>query len=157
MSRGRSQAATTPPALTLNASTWWHANPQDATLTAVLQRAQPFRQEPSPPDVTLVLLPDEDGDDVLLHRVIGGPKRGQNLYVPIDRSLHHRVPDDAVRGDRMEVWGATDYLGALADLAGALDLPLDLCAKRFGMVAVPGNQQEEGWRYHPALGFAKRR
>ncbi|MBQ0959804.1 type I-F CRISPR-associated helicase Cas3 [Ideonella sp. 4Y11] len=157
MSRARSQAATTPPALELNASTWWHAAPQDATLTAVLQRAQPFRQEPSPPDVTLVLLPDEDGDDVLLHRVIEGPKRGQNLYVPIDRSLHHRVPDDAVRGDRMEVWGTTDYLGALADLALALDLPLDSCAKRFGTVAVPGDQQEEGWRYHPALGFAKRR
>ncbi|MCA6215894.1 type I-F CRISPR-associated helicase Cas3 [Ideonella sp. B7] len=155
MSRARSQAAATPPMPELNASTWWHAAPQDATLTAVLQRAQPFRQEPYPPDVTLALLPDEDADDVLLHRVMEGAKRGQSLYVPIDRSLHHRVPNEAVRGDRIEAWGTTDYLSALAELARALDQPLDRCAKRFGTVAVPDST--DGWRYHPALGFAKKR
>lgn len=155
ISRARNQVAATPPAPELNASTWWHAAPQDATLTAVLQRVQPFRQEPYPPDVTLALLPDEDGDDVLLHRVLEGPKRGQSLYVSIDRSLHHRLPDEAVRSDRMEAWGLTDYASALAELAQALDLPLDLCARRFGTVAVPDST--DGWRYHPVLGFAKRR
>jgi CRISPR-associated endonuclease/helicase Cas3 len=154
-SRARTQAAVTPPALELNASTWWDATPQDTTLTGILQRIQPFRQEPRPPDVTLALLPDEDGERALLHRVMDDPKRGQNLYVRVDRSQIHRLPDEAVHGERIQPWGMTNYLSALTELATALDMPLDLCAKRFGTVAVPGGQQEEGWRYHSALGFAK--
>jgi len=153
VSRARAQAAAAPPASVLNASTWWHAAPQDTTLTGVLQRAQPFRQEPHPPDVTLALLPDDDGEDALLHRVMDGPKRGQNLYVGVDLSQHHRLPEEAVHGERIQPWGVTDYMNALTELATALDMPLALCAKCFGTVAVPDNPN--GWRYHPALGFAK--
>lgn len=154
-SRARTQASAVPPVAELNASTWWHAAPQDATLTAVLQCVQPFRQESNPPDVTLVLLPDEDGEDVLLHRVMDGPKRGQNLYVPVDRSQHHRISDEAVRGERIQPWGVTDYLSGLVELATVLDMPLDSCAKRFGTVAVPDSI--DGWRYHPVLGYGRKR
>lgn len=156
-SRARSQAAAVPSEPPLNASTWWHSNPQDATLTAVLQRAQPFRKDPLQPDVVLVLLPDEDGEEARLHRVMEGPRRGQSLYVCVDRSQHHRVSDEAVQGERIQPWGVTDYMSTLSELASELDMPVDQCAKRFGMVAVPGDQQEDGWRYHPVLGFAKRR
>lgn len=153
-SRALALAAVAPPRTVPNASTWWHAAPQDATLTALLQRAQPFRDQPYPPDVTLVLLPDEDADQVCLHRVMDGPQRGKPSYPPADAECDH-LPDDAVAGDRIQPWGVRNYLQALTALAQALDMPLTACAKRFGMVAVPENLG--GWRYHPALGFAKRR
>lgn len=153
--KGRAQAlmAAAPPVEMLNASTWWHVAPRDATLTAVLQQRLPFRYEPPPQDITLALLSDEDGATDVLHRVMKGPLRGQNLYTPVDRSLRHRVPEEAVRGERIQPWGVTDYMSALIELATRLDLSLETCAKRFGTVAVPDDP--DGWRYHPALGFAK--
>ncbi len=155
VSRAQVLAAAAPKLADLNASTWWHAAPQDATLTAVLQRAQPFRQEPQPADVTLALLPDEDGETHQLHRVMDGPRRGQNLYACVEQSQQHRLPAAAVQGERIQPWGVTDYMLALSELADALGLPLETCAKRFGTVNVPDNA--DGWRYHPALGFAARR
>ncbi|MFZ2989295.1 type I-F CRISPR-associated helicase Cas3f, partial [Ideonella sp.] len=155
VSRARTLAATSPPAPALNASTWWHAEPQDATLTAVLQREQPFREEPFPPDVTLTLLPDEDSEEVALHRVMDGTRRGENLYVAVERSQHQKLGDKSVEGERIQTWGITNYLTALTELAEALDMPLQICAKRFGAVTVPDNPS--GWRYHPALGFSKAR
>ena len=35
------------------------------------------------------------------------------------------------------------------------DMPLEACAKRFGTVSLPDN--DHGWRFHPVLGFAKRK
>ena len=34
-------------------------------------------------------------------------------------------------------------------------MSLEGCAKRFGTVSLP--ESDRGWRFHPALGFAKRR
>ncbi len=154
VSRARSVAAAEPPAPTLNASTWWHAAPQDATLTAVLQREQPFRKDPVPAEVTLALLPDDDGEIAVLHRVMDGARRGEQLYVPAKHS-QHLVADRDVQGERIQPWGTSDYLAALAELAEALDLPMTICARRFGIVSVPDSA--DGWRYHPALGFTKAR
>jgi CRISPR-associated endonuclease/helicase Cas3 len=139
----------------LNASTWWHQASQDALLTAVLPQRQPFRQAPHPDDITLVLLPDEDATADELHEVMDGARKGQNLYVKIDQSQRHRVPDAALSGERIAPWGVTDYMSALTELAAALDLPLRRCAERFGTVTIQPNPN--GWRYHPALGFAKAR
>lgn len=153
--RARAMAAIAAPARPLNASTWWHQAPQDALLTAVLQREQAFREEPSPPDVTLALLPDEDCEVTLLHRVMDSPRHGQTLYVSVDRAECQHLTDEMVTGARMGIWGVSDFLHVLTDLAAALDLPLATCAKRFGTVSVPDHPN--GWRYHPALGFSKRR
>jgi CRISPR-associated endonuclease/helicase Cas3 len=152
--RGRTLAATAPPVTELNASTWWHSAPRDTTLTATLQQKQPFRQEPIPREVTLALLPDDDAETVQLHRVMVGSHSGSRLYVRVDLSQHHRLADSVVNGDRIQPWGSADYLTALTELANELDLPADVCARRFGTVNVPDNP--DGWRYHPALGFAKR-
>ncbi len=148
----RARAATVIPKYVLNASTWWQQAPRDALLTAVLQQQQPFRKESFPPDVTLTLLPDEDNENALLHRVMEGDRRGEDLYVEVDRSLCEHLPDTLVQSERIEPWGVTDYMTALPVLAAELDLPLMICAKRFGMVTVRPN--ENGWRYHPVLGFA---
>ncbi len=146
---------TAAPAPALNASTWWHQPVQDTLLSAVLPQEQPFRKAPIPADITLVLLPDEDGTADELHEVTDGARKGQSLYIPIDKSKCHRIPDAAVSGERIAPWGVTDYMDELSKLATALDLSLPRCAERFGTVTLRPN--EKGWRYHPALGFAKKK
>jgi len=42
-----------------------------------------------------------------------------------------------------------------SELAQELDMSLEDCAQRFGTVSLP--ESERGWRFHPVLGFAKRR
>ncbi|MFD2111812.1 type I-F CRISPR-associated helicase Cas3f [Thiorhodococcus fuscus] len=150
--RARAAAKPTP---ALNASTWWHQAPRDALLTAVLQQQHPFREEPIPRDITLVLLPDEDGETALLHRMMEGARRHEPLYIEVDRSLCDHLPNASTQGERIEPWGITDYMTALSDLAEQLDLPLRTCAERFGTATVRANE-ECGWRYHPVLGFAKK-
>lgn len=150
--RRRGLTAATP---ALNATTWWNQAPRDALLTAVLPQQQVFRREPKPRDVTLALLPDEDGKQPILHQVMDGPRRGECLYVEVDRSQCVHLTDDVVQGDRIEPWGVTDYMATLSALALELDLTLLDCARRFGTTAV--RLDDDGWRYHPSLGFARKR
>ena len=140
----------------LNAASWWSLPPADALLTALLPQQQPFRDD-STQRVDLLLRPDEAGDDVELVRLQDLPKgqgrRGEKARIVIEASLHRRIPDSAVQGSGIAPWGETDYLTALAGLAADMDLPLDQCAQRFGTVSVPKN--DDGWRFHPVLGFTK--
>jgi CRISPR-associated endonuclease/helicase Cas3 len=153
-SRARAAPATAP-APALNASTWWHQPAQDTLLSAVLPQQQPFRKAPQPDDITLVLLPDEDGTVDELHEATDGARKGQSLYIPIDRSKCHRIPEAAVAGERIAPWGVIDYMDELTKLATGRDLSLRHCAERFGTVTIQPN--ESGWRYHPVLGFAKKK
>ena len=154
-SRARVAASSTVAATPrLNAATWWDQPPQDALLCAVLQRQQPFRKESVPRDVTLVLLPDEDGESAVLHRVMDAAPRQKALYELNDMRCTH-LPNALTTGERIEAWGVTDYMTALLDLAAELDMASTDCAQRFGTVTVRPN--DNGWRYHPALGFAQRR
>jgi CRISPR-associated endonuclease/helicase Cas3 len=43
----------------------------------------------------------------------------------------------------------------LVTLAEERDMTLEICAERYGTVTLPDNQQ--GWRFHPALGFTRNR
>lgn len=133
-----------------NASTWWHAAPQDALLTAFLPRSLPFRREDGR-DVTVVLIPDDEGQTVSLYQLM---KKQQDVYVECER-LRACLPDSVVRGPGIEPWATGDYLALLHDLAEELDKPLTYCAKRFGSVDLPEDETKPKWRYHPALGFAK--
>ena len=69
--------------------------------------------------------------------------------------MNHRIPDSRVRGERIEPWGETDYLEALTTLAESLEMSLLACAQRNGTLSLPDSEQ--GWRFHPALGFTKER
>lgn len=150
---GRSRAQAGAVKQALNASTWWQQAAQDALLTAVLPQQQPFRKELFPRDVTLALLPDDDGENDVLHQVMEGDRRGKDVYAEINRQCE-RLRDEAVNGHGIEPWGVTDYLSTLNELAVELDVsPMD-CARRFGTVTVRPN--DNGWRYHPVLGFARR-
>ncbi len=153
-SRARAAAASVVAKPTLNASTWWQQAPRDALLTAVLPQQQPFREEPFPRDVTLILLPDEDEESALLHRVVDEKIRRTKLYEPNEMRCEH-LPNAAVQGNRIEPWGVTDYMAALSALAEELNLTPVICAERFGTATV--RPSDTGWRYHPALGFALKR
>ncbi len=104
-----------------------------------------------------MIQPNEDGDDfglVLLIKEKGG-RPEEKTIVELDKSLNKRVPDAKVQGERSTVWGVTDYMQALINLATAMDLSLEKCAQRFGTLSLPASTN--GWCFHPALGFTKDR
>ena len=151
--RGSTLAGASP---VLNAASWWSLPPADALLTAVLPQQQPFRLD-TLKRVDLVLRPNEDEDDYELVQLMDKPngRRGETVFLVLDKSQNHRIPDAAVEGVGITPWGQTDYLQALVELAAELDMSLAECARRFGTVTLPDNPN--GWRFHPVLGFTKYR
>lgn len=133
----------------LNAASVWQY-PQ-AALTGVLPQQQPFRDD-AVPTTSLAFLPDEDEERLVLHRVEEDrTRRGQNLYVPVERSQRH---DTALeRGERIGPWGEFDLMTLLTEQSEHLDLPLRACAEKLATVEVP--RSDQGWRYHHWLGFSK--
>lgn len=136
----------------INAASHWQR--QHAWLTAVLPQQQPFRHDPVP-RTDLVLLPDDDEDDFKLHRVADGERRWEKLYVGIDDSKKDQIPDAALRGHGVAPWGSDDFMQLLREHAETFDLSLLDCAKRFATVSIPDATQ--GWRFHPLLGFTRKR
>jgi CRISPR-associated endonuclease/helicase Cas3 len=153
---GRRQRSTATAGISpvFNAASWWHLSPADALLTAVIQQQSPFRFDPIE-RVDLQLRPNEEGDAYELVQLIKKPKGqwGEAEAVVVEKSKNHRIPDAAVEGSGIAPWGQTDYLQALTELADDLDMPLEECARRFGTVTLAEN--DNGWRFHPALGFSK--
>lgn len=132
-------------------ATWQH--PQ-AALIGVLPQQQPFRHDEQP-GTTLAWLPDEDDEDKLLpHRVedVPGSRRGEKLYV-LAKELLHEVALDVAPG--VSCWGKFDLRSLVSEQAEAQDLPLDLAARKFTTVELPHSDQ--GWRWHPWLGFTRQR
>jgi CRISPR-associated endonuclease/helicase Cas3 len=131
------------------AARWWTESVQGALLTGILPKLQPFRKDEIK-RVDLVLRPNEDGDDYALFLLLKEKnKRGQTTFVLVEDEKNRRV--DLPQTSHISVWGATDYIEALTQLAEDLDMPLAQCAERFGTVSLP--ESTNGWRFHPALGF----
>lgn len=122
------------------ATLWWTTR---AHLSGELQRRQPFRADPRGRQ-RYALLPDEDGE-IGLHRLEEGhaPAAAGNLWQRIER---------LDTGPRIAFWGEPDYREALAALADEHDMELRDCALRFGTLDLSADI-EQGWHYHPALGF----
>lgn len=137
------------PSIVFNACTHWRA--PNVWLTGILPQQQPFRYDPIP-DVDLVLLPNDDEDDDVLHEIAPGKRKWETLYVPVD-GKRHRLSDDVLCGARMSPWGEASYLPALQRLAEDKGMSLRRCAERFGTVTLPDAAQ--GWRFHPLLGFTR--
>ena len=133
----------------LNASACWHA--PRVHLSGVLPQQQPFRDQTLSTE-TMVFLPDEDGEAPVLHRVESDRGRGrrQDLYVEDDGRCH-RI--ELEQGPRIGPWAEHDLLALLAEQAEHLDMSLRRCAERMAMTQVPRNEQ--GWRWHPWLGFGR--
>ena len=131
---------------------WQH--PQ-AALIGVLPQQQPFRDD-TERRTTLVFLPDDDEDEGLqLHRVEDNPvKRGESLHVGA-RELLYRIPLQPAAG--IASWGGMDLselLALLEEHADALGLELTETARRLAVLEVP--RSDQGWRWHPWLGFTRR-
>lgn len=137
-----------------NSSTWWSVEPQKALLTFLLQQAQPFRDNTNQREVSLLLLPDGEGDDYILNIVepLKGTVSGQKLLTSAEH-LHKRLPSGTLFSPSVSVWGTTDYMDELTSLASLMDRDLQWCAERFGTLNVPAS--DTGWISHPSLGFWK--
>lgn len=135
----------------LNATSAWQF-PQ-ALLTGVLPQQQPFRDD-STPDTEVLFLPDEDEEQLIFHRVDQEAKRGQPaVYTLVEQSKLVRLELDC--GPRISPWGQHELMDLLETQSEALGQSLRRCAERFSVVTVLDS--ERGWRYHPILGFGKRK
>lgn len=146
-----------PTTAVLNAASWWQLATADALLTAVLPQRQPFRDDPIA-RVDLELRPDQGKLGYKLFMLMPSRERGrrhEKIEQMVDASLLDHMDDEDVQGPRIGAWGQMSYREALNDLAADLNLSLHDCARRFGVVTLPANPR--GWRFHPALGFSKRR
>lgn len=120
---------------------WWTTR---ATLSGELQRRQPFRADPLGRQ-RYGLLPDEN-DDIGFYRF----ERDGRL-TPVNNLKHN---EKLFPGPRIQFWGEPEYVEALEELADALKMETDACARRFGTLDLPAKGAEQGWNYHPALGFS---
>lgn len=129
--------------------------PKNLWLTGVLPQYQRFRDDPQK-RVDVVLLPDEDEERLLLHRVVDGERRGEQLYVCIEESMRTTIPEAQLcpgPPHSVQPWGQVDLLGALRQLAEAQGLSLEACAKRYATASLPDGPR--GWLWHETLGFTK--
>lgn len=123
----------------------------DAGLTWALPQHQPFRQQTQMVD--LLFLPDDDEERLCLHILHQPDRRKPPEFLPSEKKLE--VMDlQAQLGPGIGSWGQIDLMTQLEDLASSHGMSLQDCARRFTSVSVPPN--DAGWRYHPALGFAKK-
>jgi CRISPR-associated endonuclease/helicase Cas3 len=119
-----------------------------AALTWALPQQQPFRAD-SGCDAELLFLPDDDQERLLIHRIHEHDHRGKPLIYSAAESLVEHL--NLEFGPRIAPWGQDDLMELLVEQADAKGLSLELCAQRFTTVCVP--RSEQGWRYHPLLGF----
>ncbi|MBX9834565.1 MAG: type I-F CRISPR-associated helicase Cas3f [Burkholderiaceae bacterium] len=134
-----------------DASLHWQV-PGSLWLTGVLPQFQRFRYDPLP-RVDVAWLPDDDAEVLTLHRVDDGVGPCEKLFVPI-QSLVNPVPDAAVRGERITPWMQLDLLTALEQWAEQQDQPLRRSAEKIATASLPDQQQ--GWLWHPTLGFTNK-
>ena len=123
---------------------WWTTR---AALSGELQRKQPFRADPQG-HRRYAWVPNDDGELEFRRFESGGETTPKN-------SLIHAVTLQP--GPRISFWGEPDYNAALETLAERVDLEEGACARRFGYVDLPEKGCEQGWYYHPALGFSRYR
>ncbi len=126
----------------LAVSLWWQSN---AHLIAYLQIKQRFRDDPQGKQRYALLL-DEDEQPVFHMMVPKAEPINQNY-------LLQKKQDKIEQGSNISFWGATDYLDALNQLAQELDIEPARCARRFGYLDLPQDNNGKRWNYHPALGF----
>lgn len=103
----------------------------------------------------MALLSDEEEETLRLHREQDGERRYDKLYVPIHQSLCHSVPAAQLASRSVSPWPQVTLIEELAAVAQAQGLSLEQCAKRYAIASLP--QNNNGWWFHEALGFAVKR
>jgi CRISPR-associated endonuclease/helicase Cas3 len=141
------------PDTSLNAACAWQY-PQ-AALTWILPQQQPFRDDAGIKETDLVFLPDEDEQKLVLYYVYQKNLGQQELYACVENGKFKCIELPTHDNSRITPWGQNDLIALLREYAEAHDIALRDCAKRFAVVSVPENTN--GWRWHPVLGFAKKK
>ena len=139
---------TASPTPLLGAHSCWSA--PKSTLMAILQTAQPFRHESGEPPINLVLLPDSDEEDFVLHQ-IEAKNRAEDIYVPVEQAKLTRVDDGFILGLNVVPWFTENYLDLVIEQAEQEDISLWLCARKYGVLSLVETTRK--WCFHPALGF----
>ncbi|MDO5609360.1 MAG: type I-F CRISPR-associated helicase Cas3f [Pseudomonadota bacterium] len=146
------------PSDALCAASFWNA--PNAHLTWALPQQQPFRDDSGRNEQTLVWLPNDDEDALLLHRVDDKRlrKAEPGAYTEAEGSKA-MVPLHAQMGPGIAPWMQFDMLDLLRPLAEAQGMSLDEAAKRFTVVQVPAPSPNQlaRWRWHPVLGMELQR
>ncbi|MFC0269488.1 type I-F CRISPR-associated helicase Cas3f [Kushneria aurantia] len=127
--------------------------PPAISLSAVAIQQQPFRED-NEPDAEFVLYPDETDEDYGFWRV-DGRGRDQTL-TPVESELD-RLADEAVENPGVTPWNEPDYMAALSEQAEAMEMSLERCAERFGRIRLKPDRAPQGWHFHPALGFVRKK
>jgi CRISPR-associated endonuclease/helicase Cas3 len=138
----------------LNAAAIWRQ--PSAALTWALPQQQPFRRDDGRKKIELLFLPDEN-NKLILHRTHEdrAAQREQKPYIPINFLLQRIELDELPLGARISIWGQNDLLTSLQKQAEVQALSLRDAASRFTVACAPENT--DGWCWHPALGFAKKK
>lgn len=129
------------------------AHPGRLWLTGLMPQCQRFRDDPQP-RVDVALLPNDDEDALLLHRVQDKAECGQKLFVPVHETECHPVPDGLLASDHVSPWPAVSLMDELVELAQSRDVSIEECAKRFATASLPASGG--GWRWHQQVGFNKK-
>ncbi|MDF3917799.1 type I-F CRISPR-associated helicase Cas3f [Salinicola salarius] len=127
--------------------------PASLSLSALAIQQQPFRED-NEPDSEFVLFPDETEESYGFWRVDTDGR--EEKLTPTEAELD-RLLDKSLANPRITPWNDPDYMVALADQAEAMGMALEQCAMRFGRIRLKPNRALNGWHFHPALGFVKRR
>ncbi|ANF56261.1 type I-F CRISPR-associated helicase Cas3f [Halotalea alkalilenta] len=137
----------------INFGAYLFYRPQSMTLGALPMQQQPFRED-NEPECEFVLLPDESGEDYGFWRVEqdGREEKLTRMETELDR-----IPEDVFRHPRIAPWNEPDYMAAVVDQAEAMDMTIERCAQRFGRIRLKTNYAPQGWHFHPALGFVRRK
>ncbi|MDR1063173.1 MAG: type I-F CRISPR-associated helicase Cas3f [Azoarcus sp.] len=141
----------------LNAASSWQL--PHAALTWALPQQQPFRDDDGQKEIELLFLPDKDDEQKLILRRIHRNEHGQTDRYLSREPYFYPIDLANLLGKRIFLWGQNDLLALLQEQAKAQTLSLYDTALRFTRVKVPDVERskgEVGWRYHSALGFAKK-
>ncbi|WP_104203294.1 type I-F CRISPR-associated helicase Cas3f [Billgrantia saliphila] len=137
----------------MNLGAYLFYRPASMTLGALPIQHHPFRED-NEPECEFVLLPDEAEEDYGFWRVEQDGR--EEKLVPVETELD-RLPEEAFHHRRIAPWNEPDYMAALADQAEAMDMSIERCALRFGRIRLKTNHAPQGWHFHPALGFVRKR
>ena len=119
-------------------------------LTGVLPQYQRFRDDPLP-RVDVALLPDDDVEALVLHRIDDGTAPRKKLFIAIDRDLT-RLRDEDVHGTHIAPWMQIDLLQSLKEWAEQQDQPVRRSAEKIATVSL---MKSSRWKFHEVLGFNK--
>lgn len=127
----------------LDVANWWNTY---AHLSGELQRKQRFRNDPQGRVAYGLLIDDEDDEAQFTRFEYDGKRTAVS-------NLLHPLPFECAKG--VEVWGVMDYLRQVEQLAEEMGISTSECALRFGALELPEKGCDQGWDYHPALGFSR--